>query len=83
MNFQSIYGHVQIIEHLKTALLEDKVSHAYIFHGEDESGKMMLAEAFAKSILCTGELSKRNEADSCGTCKSCLQAESHNHPDII
>ena len=83
LDFRSIYGHEQIIEHLKTALAEDKVSHAYIFHGEDESGKMMLAEAFAQSILCDGAAGDRDGEDCCNRCKSCLQAKSHNHPDII
>jgi len=83
LDFRSIYGHEHIIEHLKTALEEDKVSHAYIFHGEDDSGKMMLAESFAQAILCEGSREDRDGMDCCNRCRSCLQAESHNHPDII
>lgn len=83
LDFRSIYGHEHMIEHLKTAIAEDQVSHAYIFHGEDESGKMMLANAFAQSILCEGAPEDRDGVDTCNRCKSCLQAESHNHPDII
>ena len=83
MGFRNIYGHEHIIEHLKTALEENKISHAYIFHGEDESGKMMLAESFAQAILCEGSPEDRQDGDCCNQCRSCLQAESHNHPDII
>lgn len=83
MDFRSIYGHEHIIGHLKAALAEEKVSHAYIFHGEDESGKMMLAQAFAQDILCETQMSDRVDQDSCNRCRSCLQAKSHNHPDII
>lgn len=83
MDFQSIYGHEHIIEYLKIAQEENKVSHAYIFHGEPESGKMMLAKAFAKSMLCENTNAIASKAGSCGQCKSCLQAESDNHPDII
>lgn len=41
--FEDIIGHNKIVEHLKNAIVMDKVSHAYIFNGEDNSGKMMLA----------------------------------------
>ena len=83
MDFRSIYGHEHIIEHLKRAVSEDKVSHAYIFHGEDESGKMMLAESFAQNLLCETSPSERLDGDCCNRCRSCLQVKSHNHPDLI
>lgn len=78
--FHQIIGHEQIILHLKTAIRTGTVSHAYIFAGEDGMGKNTLASAFARSIQCEN---KREDGESCGTCKSCLQAESGNHPDII
>lgn len=83
MDFRSIYGHEHIIEHLKTAIVEDQISHAYIFYGEDESGKMMLAEAFAQNILCETNKMDREDRDTCNLCRSCLQVKSHNHPDMI
>lgn len=76
--FQDIVGHNKIIEHLKNAIKMDKVSHAYIFNGEDNSGKMMLAEAFAMALQC-----EENGAEPCGKCRSCRQAMDHNQPDII
>ena len=47
-------------------------------NGEKGSGKKTLAAVVAKSLQC-----ESGEADPCGTCKSCLQAESGNQPDII
>lgn len=44
--FAEIIGHEQIIEHLQNAILSQKVSHAYILNGPDDSGKKMIAEAF-------------------------------------
>ena len=76
--FKEIIGHEQIIEHLQNAITMDKVSHAYIFNGQDKSGKMMLAEAFAMALQCEHE---GNEP--CEECHSCKQAISHNQPDII
>ena len=76
--FQDIVGHKQIIEHLKNAEKLNKVSHAYIFSGEKSSGKKLLASRFAELLQCEGEGEK-----PCGKCRSCRQAESGNHPDII
>ena len=42
--FAEIIGHEQIIEHLQNAILSQKVSHAYILNGPDDSGKKMIAE---------------------------------------
>ena len=49
--FKDIVGHEQIIEHLQNAITMDKVSHAYILNGPDKSGKMMIAEAFAQTLI--------------------------------
>ena len=76
--FNDIIGHEQIIEHLRNAITLDKISHAYILNGPDDSGKMMLAEAFAMALQCEGE-GKR----PCLECRSCRQAADHNQPDII
>ena len=76
--FKDIIGHEQIIEHLQNAIRMDKVSHAYIFNGSAESGKMMLAEAFAMALQC-----EKQESEPCLSCRSCKQAIDHNQPDII
>lgn len=76
--FRDIIGHKREIEHLEKAISTGKVSHAYIFSGEKGTGKLTLANAFAMALQCTGEGEK-----PCGTCHSCHQAASGNHPDII
>lgn len=76
--FSDIIGHKQIIGHLKKAISHGKVSHAYIFNGPEDSGKMMLAEAFAMALQC-----EKKGAEPCGSCHSCRQAISRNQPDII
>lgn len=75
--FKDVAGHEQIIEHLQNLIVNQKVGHAYIFCGEDGTGKNMLASLFAKALEC-----EAGGSDSCGTCRSCRQAESGNHPDI-
>ncbi len=79
-NFEEIIGHKQMIEHLKNAIQLDKVSHAYIFEGEKGCGRKTVAEAFAAALQCEHQ---KEGTDACGTCKSCRQAASKNHPDII
>lgn len=75
---ERIVGQEGIVEHLKNAIRHEKVSHAYIFSGEEGSGKRMLAEAFAKTLQC-----REKGTEPCGKCLSCMQAESGNQPDMI
>lgn len=76
--YDRILGHENIIAQLKNAVSNEKVSHAYIFNGEDGSGKAMVAKAFAEALLC-----ERGGAEGCGECHFCKQTESGNNPDLI
>ena len=76
--FGDIVGHEQVISHLKNAISMGKVSHAYILNGPEGAGKRMIAEAFARALQC-----ENHDTEGCGKCRSCHQAESRNHPDII
>lgn len=75
---KNIVGHTDIIEYIKTAVSQDKVSHAYILTGERGSGKKMLANLFAWTLQC-----ESGSEEPCGECHACKQAASGNHPDII
>lgn len=77
-NFSDIIGHEDIVKHFKSSIELGKVSHAYILNGEKGSGKKTLAGIVVKSLQC-----ESGDPDPCGTCKSCLQAESGNQSDII
>ena len=79
-NFNDIIGQENIKKHLQTAIRLGNLSHAYIINGEDGSGRQTLASALAKTIQCEN---RTQDGDACGVCRSCKQAESHNHPDII
>lgn len=76
--FDSVIGHKEIISHLRNAISMGKVSHAYLFSGEEGSGKNLLATIFAAALQC-----QRRGTDPCGVCGSCRKAEGGNHPDII
>jgi DNA polymerase-3 subunit delta' len=78
MDFTDIVGHEEIIKHFKSSIEQNKVGHAYIISGEVDSGKKMLARTFAATLQC-----ETGESSPCHKCKSCIKAESGNHPDII
>lgn len=77
-NYCDIIGHEDIVKHFKSSIELGKVSHAYILNGEKGVGKKTLASVVAKSLQC-----ESGQPDPCGKCKSCLQAETGNQPDII
>lgn len=74
--FENIIGNQKIKEYLKTAIKQEKVSHSYLFIGIDGIGKKLIAEEFAKEILCLTGNDKEN------TCESCIKFMSQNHPDF-
>lgn len=74
---QDIIGHEDIIKHLDNAVAGGKVSHAYIFNGEDGMGKKSLAMALSKVLQC------QEQPRPCNQCVSCKQIETANHPDVI
>lgn len=76
--FEDIIGQEQIKEHLQSALMTGKISHAYIINGEKFSGKEFIAQIFAMALQC-----EREGKEPCHECHSCKQALSFNQPDII
>ena len=77
-SFKDVVGHKDILKYISIAVENNRVSHAYILNGERGSGKKMLANLFAMTLLC-----ETGDNEPCGKCHSCKQAESGNHPDII
>ncbi len=78
LDFSDIIGREEIKEHLRTAILQNKVSHAYIIQGEHGSGKRLIANVFSAALQC-----EEQGINPCGMCRSCHQAETNNHPDIV
>lgn len=78
MNFNQVVGHQNIIEHLKTSIIHNRINHAYIFNGIKGIGKMTLAKAFAKALNC-----EKGGSDACCHCVSCKTFDENNNPDII
>lgn len=67
-NFDDIVGQGNTIELLKDSVINDKISHAYIFSGPRGTGKTSTAKVFAKTINC---LDNKNGVP-CEKCENCL-----------
>jgi DNA polymerase-3 subunit delta' len=78
-NWSDIVGLGQLKGNLRNALKYNKISHAYMIQGEKLSGKMMVADIFARALQCEEEEGEK----PCNKCRSCRQALGNNHPDII
>lgn len=75
MEVSNIIGNEEIKEYLINSIKTNNILHSYLFLGTEGIGKRMLAENFAKSILC-----KENGKEEC-KCKSCICFDGKNHPD--
>lgn len=77
-NFNEIAGNEHIIKSMRSAIRNNKVSHAYIISGDSGSGKKLISGAFAKTLVCDYQGDK-----PCDECTSCRTFDRGNNPDII
>lgn len=74
-----LVGHDWAVASLRRAVVEDSVSHAYLFTGPPGVGKTTLASKLAAALLCAREdVTER----PCGACRACRLVASGNHPDL-
>ncbi|RZK50675.1 MAG: hypothetical protein EOO99_00440 [Pedobacter sp.] len=78
MQFKEIIGQQAVKALLVQNVKENRVSHAQLFLGDEGSGALPLAIAYAQYINC---LNKQG-SDSCGICASCRKYEKLIHPDL-
>ena len=78
-NFNEVAGQKMIVQILKNSIVNDKVSHAYLFYGPRGTGKTSIAKIFAKTINCEDSV----EGISCNKCSKCLENDNNDSVDII
>lgn len=78
--FSEVVGQDYIIQILKGAIKNKKISHAYLFSGPRGVGKTTLARIFTKAVNCEN-FSKHLEP--CNKCSSCLEFQKQNPLDLI
>ncbi len=78
MQFKSIIGQQGLINKLITGYNENRIAHTQLFLGNEGSGALPVAIAFAQFLNCTNKINN----DSCGECPSCIKFEKFAHPDL-
>lgn len=73
----NLKGNQTALSSLNEVLQNRRFSHAYLFYGEEGTGKRTLAKQFAKGILCG------SNSPPCESCASCRKIDKNIHPDLI
>jgi DNA polymerase III subunit delta' len=87
MSFTNIIGQAEVKQSLVELVQLNRLSHALLFLGNEGSGALPLALAFAQYIVC-GKVNEQLAGgsgllqDACGVCPACVKSKRLIHPDI-
>ncbi|MFC6346932.1 DNA polymerase III subunit gamma/tau [Vagococcus carniphilus] len=77
--FDDMVGQKMITKTLKNAIVQEKVSHAYLFTGPRGTGKTSAAKVFAKAINCKHSVN----GEPCNQCEDCIGITEGRVNDVI
>lgn len=78
MYFKDIIGQKGLVAQLCRMVDENRLAHALMFTGPSGNGKLPVAVALARYILCRD----RRNGDACGCCPSCVKMDKLVHSDL-
>lgn len=79
MQFKDVIAQNHLKKQFIASAKNNKVSQAMLFLGNEGTGKLSMALAFAQYLNCENP----TENDSCGVCASCVKTQKLIHPDIF
>ena len=78
-SLDDVVGQETIVKTLKNSILNDKISHAYLFSGPRGCGKTTVAKILAQTVNCE----HLNGYNKCNKCVFCTQLKNNQAVDII
>ena len=76
-NFSEVVGQDKVITVIKNEIINNRISHAYLFSGPRGTGKTTTAKIIAKLVNCTNPVN----GECCNKCVNCLNFK--NSSDIV
>lgn len=77
MSWASVVGQSRAKEILRVSLQRNRLAHAYLFIGQEGSGKYAIALELAKVINC-----EHGQEEACDNCASCRKFKTLQHPNL-
>ena len=77
--FDDVVGQMAVTQTIKTQLVKNQLSHAYLFTGSRGTGKTSCAKILAKAVNCLNP----QDGNPCNCCSACRAIDSGSCMDVL